>query len=789
MRTRSPIRGLTLVLVAGLLVTAPLTSPASARPASDAPVAGAASSALRTVLVTMRDQADLRDVTGATRRARLRHVVDALKSTADQGQGSLRQRLETWTADGSVTDVEPLWVVDAMAVTASARVISAIAARPDVASVVPDEIDLVPAETAVGANLTALRAPDVWARGDTGSQVVVATLDTGVDVTHPDLETRWRGGTNSWFDPYGQHPGGPVDLSGHGTATLGAIVGGDTSGTAIGVAPGARWIAARVFDDRGATTTSAVHQAFQWLLDPDGDPTTADAPQVVNASWSLGSGPGCDLTLQPDVQALTTAGILPVFAAGNYGSTPGSSVSPANYPESLAVGALADPTTALGSSSRGPSTCGGRTGGFPDVAAPGQDILTTDRYGLYQVASGTSMAAPQVAGTLALMLSARPGLSVQRQREIITGTAVDLGPAGPDVDSGYGRVDALAAYDLASAPLPEFGVTAQPVSVSVPTGGSTSFAVSVAPTSGTFGAATVSASSSPDLGVTVTPSTLPGATGTSTVSVSTNAQSSSGDHVVTVDVTADGVRHSTSVTVTVLPAPTTWRIELSTLGNANPPGLGGTPDDADVLAWDGTTFRRTVDASAAPYRLPAGADVDGFSRRDGTSFYVSFADDVKLPGLGWVQDEDVVLYDSTGWRPWFDGTAHRLTSSALDLDAVSVVNGSLYFSTRGTASVPDVPGVGDDADVYSWDGVRFSRVWSATTHGLAGSVNVDGLDLTDSTRLALSFADTAVFVPGLGTVQDEDVVGFDRGTWTIRFDGTSAGLTSADLDVDAFDVP
>ena len=341
-----------------------------------------------------------------------------------------------------------LWIANAVSVTATRPVIDALAARPDVAAVTPDAIDLVPSTSTTGPNLTAMRVPEVWSRGDTGTGVVVATLDTGVDGTHPDLGPRWRGGTDSWFDPYGQHPDAPVDFSGHGTGTLGALVGGDASGTSLGVAPGARWIAARVFDDRGAATTTAVHQAFEWLLDPDHDPTTSDAPQVVNASWSIGSAPGCDLTFQPDVQALTAAGILPVFAAGNFGSAAGSSVSPANYPQSLAVGALTGAGAVLGTSSRGPSTCGGRTGPYPDVAAPGQDIATTDRYDLYQVASGTSMAAPQVAGTLALLLSAHPGLTAAQQRELVTSTAVDLGPPGVDPDTGHGLVDALAALDL-----------------------------------------------------------------------------------------------------------------------------------------------------------------------------------------------------------------------------------------------------------------------------------------------------------------------------------------------------
>ena len=116
--------------------------------------------------------------------------------------------------------------------------------------------------------------------------MVVATLDTGVDLTHPDLAGAWRGGANSWYDPNGEHPTTPVDVNGHGTWTMGVMVGGDAGGSSIGIAPDAQWIAAKIFNDRGIATTVGIHLAFQWLLDPDGNPATADAPNVVNDSWS-----------------------------------------------------------------------------------------------------------------------------------------------------------------------------------------------------------------------------------------------------------------------------------------------------------------------------------------------------------------------------------------------------------------------------------------------------------------------------------------------------------------------
>ena len=83
-------------------------------------------------------------------------------------------------------------------------------------------------------------------------------------------------------------------MSGHGTRTMGVMVGRDAGGSGVGVAPDAQWIAVKIFDDAGSATVAGIHAGFQWLLDPDGNPATADAPHVVNNSWTF-SGAGCNL--------------------------------------------------------------------------------------------------------------------------------------------------------------------------------------------------------------------------------------------------------------------------------------------------------------------------------------------------------------------------------------------------------------------------------------------------------------------------------------------------------------
>ena len=409
-----------------------------------------------TVIVRLRDQASLTTASRQrTRPERQRAVVRALRDTATRAQGPVRRVLDDHRAHGRVRSYTPLWAVDALVVTATPDVIAELAARPDVASVSSDAIAVVPAGFPVAPpepHITQIDVPALWSLGFDGAGVTVASLDTGVDASHPDLAANFRGGTNSWFDPFGQHPATPFDASGHGTATMGLIAGGGTGGTTVGVAPGSTWIAARIFDDAGNSTASAIHQAMQWVLDPDGDPATADAPSIVNNSWTFAT-PGCNLEFQADLQALRAAGIAPVFAAGNYGSGASTSASPANYPEAISVGAVDSRRRIWSGSSRGPTTCGGPSRTYPDVVAPGVNSYSTDRYGLYSYWTGTSMAAPEVSGALAVMLSSQQATEPASEAALLS-TAVDIGAAGPDNVFGRGLVDVAAAYATLAEPPP-----------------------------------------------------------------------------------------------------------------------------------------------------------------------------------------------------------------------------------------------------------------------------------------------------------------------------------------------
>src|SRR5262245_54563185 len=470
---------LIMAVVAGTLATTVI-----ATPPADAGRAGAATDPLVPAVVVLRDQAQLPPLPHATRRERLREAELALKATAGDTQPPLLSALSSAPA-GKVADVQPLWIQNAVSLRATSAVLAALARRPDVASVEPDRTLIAPQSSAaladgapVEANLTRVDAPAMWDQGFRGQGVVVATMDTGVDASHPDLASRWRGGSNSWYDPNGQHPTVPTDVNGHGTQTMGVIVGGDAGGTSIGMAPAASWIAVKLFNDQGTTSSTAIHLGFQWLLDPDHNPATADAPQVVNNSWAMSSG-GCVLDFQQDLRNLRAVGILPVFAAGNYGPLTGSVTSPANNPEAFAVAGLDGSDVVDPYSSRGPSACAGASA--PALAAPDTSIWTSDLYGGWISDTGTSVAAPHVAGALALLLSAVPSLahSADAQQAALIAGAVDLGAPGIDDDTGSGLLDVLKSYASVAAPTADFSVGLTPASASTIPGGTASFAVDV----------------------------------------------------------------------------------------------------------------------------------------------------------------------------------------------------------------------------------------------------------------------------------------------------------------------
>ena len=411
-------------------------------------------------IVQFSDQLDLDSFPGKGKGKGMQNsaLLWALRDLADASQSDAVRLLR---ANGAKRLIQ-LWSINALAVTASPAAIEELAALPGVDSVRLDSSLSEPTPQAAAAatsewNLDSIRAPDMWNAGFDGAGTVVASMDSGVDYQHPDLAASWRGGANSWYDPNGEHPT-PYDNTGHGTQSISLMVGGSAGGSNIGVAPGARWIAVKIFNNAGEASLSAIHQGFQWLLDPDGNPGTNDSPDVVNNSWGYPSTAGqCMDDFDADMGVLKTAGIAVVFSAGNQGVQ--GSVSPADNPESFAVGSVDASHNVASSSSLGPSACDGSF--FPEVVAPGVNVRAADlTFGgmfpnSYASVSGTSFAAPHVAGTMALLRHANPDASVAELEQALTDSAVDLGMFGADNVSGYGLIDAVAANDvLASDPGP-----------------------------------------------------------------------------------------------------------------------------------------------------------------------------------------------------------------------------------------------------------------------------------------------------------------------------------------------
>jgi subtilisin family serine protease len=411
-----------------------------------------------TFLVYLNRQADLASAFQVQdRTARGDLVFQTLQNTAQRTQASLILYLENQRISGDVSSYRPFYIVNAISVTAGLETLNDLAARPDVAYIEAEKVfripDPIPAgdlsTDAVEWGVSKIRANQVWADFNLrGEGVVVANIDTGVQYNHSALVDQYRGTSTgshdyNWFDPRGAST--PFDNNGHGTHTMGTMVGSDGGSNQIGVAPAAQWIAAKGCYSSSCTESDLLASA-EWILAPypyGGSPSQGDPnmrPHVVNNSWGGGGG---DLWYQASVNAWRAADIFPAFSAGNSGPSYGTVGSPGDYAESFASGATDSGDAIAYFSSRGPSSLTTET--KPDVSAPGVSVRSAYNNGGYTSLSGTSMASPHTAGCVALILSAAPGLDLVRIEDLLTSTAVDLGASGPDHTYGYGRIDCYTA--------------------------------------------------------------------------------------------------------------------------------------------------------------------------------------------------------------------------------------------------------------------------------------------------------------------------------------------------------
>jgi hypothetical protein len=422
------------------------------------------------LFVVMREQASLSGLPARTgvsgHGARVAAVYDRLVEHAERSQSDLRRQL-----DRLHLSYTPYYLVNGVEVDGGPAVRAWLSRRDDVDRVLLSQrLRPLPAEpsTAHGNapapagpqwNIRMIGADRAWTElGVRGSGVVVGTSDSGVDGAHPALAGGYRGGDDSWYDPWNASAG-PADHGGHGTHTLGSAVGDG----GIGVAPDAQWIGC-VNLDRNLGSPARYLDCLQFMLAPfprGGDPFTDGraqrAPHVLTNSWGCPPIEGCDAgALRPATAAFAAAGIFFVAAAGNTGPRCDSiDDAPAPYADVLTVGAVDQGRQVTGFSSRGPTDDGRAK---PEVAAPGEGILSALPGGGYGELSGTSMAAPHVAGVVALMWSADPALvgDVTRTRQLLRETAIPVGPVARQSDcgddehlGGAGLVDAYAAVSAA----------------------------------------------------------------------------------------------------------------------------------------------------------------------------------------------------------------------------------------------------------------------------------------------------------------------------------------------------
>lgn len=287
--------------------------------------------------------------------------------------------------------------------------------------------------------MKAINVHTSWKDKIFGKKVKVAVIDSGIDLNHRDLNVV---GGKSFVDYTTSYH----DDNGHGTHVAG-IISAQHNGFGIkGVAPNVELYALKVLNEHGTGSSSSIIDAINWCIDNDID--------IINMSLSLN---GESTLLNWTVDAAISNNILVVASAGNEGRD-NSVLSPASHPDTIAVSSI-DPVKRISEfSSRGPEV---------NVTAPGHAIYSTYRFNSYEYMSGTSMAAPYVSGTLALIKEKYPNLSIKQYKELLYQNTVDLGVTGFDVLYGHGLIQSPPYQTSHLTPEAPNGLKANPLDKAV----------------------------------------------------------------------------------------------------------------------------------------------------------------------------------------------------------------------------------------------------------------------------------------------------------------------------------
>lgn len=389
------------------------------------------------------------DPIGADLMARARRqgevpVLVALRASAGRGAA-----LATTPPTG-VRIAHAYRTVNGFAAEATPEGLAALAARPDVESVELDGVGTV----ALDHTVHQIRADGVHARGVDGGGVVIAVIDTGVDATHPDIaaalrdeECFCRGGAIGDEVRQPCCPDGEARQSGPGSAASVDAHGPHVAGIAVsrgvvsapGVAPAAGLVAVRVLDERNRGLFSDWIAALDWIASERPDVRVVNMSLVSERDFAGNCEIGCsgetgctaNRMFAEVIDRLWTRGALVFAASGNHGRANAMS-APACVSHAVSVSAV-DGTDAIAPfSNRSPTL---------DLFAPGVNVVSDGLNGNLALLSGTSMASPHAAGTAALLLSARPGLTADSVLELLTANGVPIADGVRSVP----RIDAFAA--------------------------------------------------------------------------------------------------------------------------------------------------------------------------------------------------------------------------------------------------------------------------------------------------------------------------------------------------------
>lgn len=419
-------------------------------------------------------------------------LVDELKLFAEKEQAEVMSILDAEAKSMNVADIRSQWMTNYINCKASRDVIYLLSQHPDVMLIGLDQEKnmlwnekVEKAEQSRGTlteNITKINADDVWEIGYTGNGVIVAVIDTGVNYNHIDLADHlWDGGAefpNHGYNTYDNN-NDPMDHFSHGTHCAGTVCGDGTSGTSTGIAPDATLMCVKALSDEGTGSAYTIQAGMEWAIEHNAD--------VLSMSLGVPTATISEKTLLRNtcVTAMEL-GVVASVACGNEGNmqwmnpipdnvrVPGSCPPPWLHPDQadvnpgglscvVSVGAVNYYDAAADFTSHGPVTWQSTDYADyayqpgiglirPDVCAPGVNIVSLDFASNdgFATMSGTSMACPAVAGTMALMLEKKPNLTPADVSMILETTAQQLTPNKSNV-TGSGRIDALAAIEAVTS--------------------------------------------------------------------------------------------------------------------------------------------------------------------------------------------------------------------------------------------------------------------------------------------------------------------------------------------------